>query len=164
MEHIDSDIDTDIEMAHREEPRWCLRDLPSFDKEKNENPQCFLLSLKWFLNYIHCNPETDDTKVEQAITHLGNCLHDISRNWFENHVATKRPRDDEGRVRDRTVEEWKQILKIFTKAFHPYGKILEQWDMGWKRLSWNPKSEIIEDFTDRVKQLGDMIDKMNKIK
>ena len=50
-------------MAHREEPRWSLRDLPSFGKEKNENPQSFLLSLKGFLNYIHCNPETDDTKV-----------------------------------------------------------------------------------------------------
>ena len=92
-------------MAHKEEPRWSLRDLPSFGKEKNANPQSFLLSLKGFLNYIHCNPETNDTKVEQAITHLGNCLHDKSRNWFENHVATKRPRDDEGRVRDRTVEE-----------------------------------------------------------
>ena len=45
------------------------------------------------------NPETDDTKVEQAITHLGNCLHDKSRHWLENHVATKRPRDDEGRVK-----------------------------------------------------------------
>ena len=31
--------------------------------------------------------------------------------------------------------------------------------MAWKRLSWNPKSETIEDFTDRVKQLGDMLDK-----
>ena len=49
-------------------------------------------------------------KVEQAITHLGNWLHAKSRNWFENHIATKRPRDDEGIVRDRTVEEWKQIL------------------------------------------------------
>ena len=159
LEHTDSDIDQDTEMACREEPRWSLRDLPSFGREKNENPQSFLLSLKRFLNYIHCNPETDDTKVEQAITHLGNCLHDKSRNWFENHVATKRPRDDEDRFRDRTVEEWKQILKNFTKAFHPYGKTLEQWDMAWKRLSWNPKSETIEDFTDRVKQLGDMLDK-----
>ena len=31
--------------------------------------------------------------------------------------------------------------------------------MAWERLSWNPKSETIEDFTDRVKQLGDMLDK-----
>ena len=146
-------------MAHREEPRWSLRELPIFGKEKNENPQSFLLSLKGFLNYIHCNPETDDTKVEQAITHLGKCLHDKSRNWFENYVATKRPRDDEGRVRDRTVEKWKQILKNFTQVFHPYAKTLEQWDMAWKRLRWNPKSETIEDFTDRVKQLGDMLDK-----
>ena len=76
LEHIDSDIDTDIEMTHREEPRWSLRDLPSFGKEKNGNPQSFLFSLKGFLNYIHCNPETYNTKVEQAITHLGNCLHD----------------------------------------------------------------------------------------
>ena len=26
-------------------------------------------------------------------------------------------------------------------------------------LSWNPKSETMEDFTDRVKQLGNMLDK-----
>ena len=90
---------------------------------------------------------------------MGNCLHDKSGNWLENHVATKRSRDDEGRVRDRTVEKWKQMLKNFTKAFHPYGKTLEQWDMAWKRLSCNPKSETMEDFTDRVKQLGDMLDK-----
>ena len=57
------------------------------------------------------------------------------------------------------VEEWKQMIKNFTKAFHPYGKTLEQWDMAWKRLSWNPKSETMEDFTDKVKQLGDMLDK-----
>ena len=26
-------------MAHRDQPRWFLRDLPSFGQEKNENPQ-----------------------------------------------------------------------------------------------------------------------------
>ena len=55
LEHIDSDIDSDIEVVYREEARWSLRDLPSFGKEKNENSQSFLLSLKGFLNYIHCN-------------------------------------------------------------------------------------------------------------
>ena len=67
LEHFDFDIDTEI--ACREEPRWAckeeprqsLRDLPSFGKEKNENPQSFLLSLKGFPNCIHCNPETHDT-------------------------------------------------------------------------------------------------------
>ena len=54
LEHIDSDIDTDTEMAHREEPKWSLRDLPSFGKEKNENPQKFSSQSKRFLNYIHC--------------------------------------------------------------------------------------------------------------
>ena len=139
--------------------RCSLRDLPSSGKEKNENQQSFLLNFKGFLNYIHCNPKIADTKVEQEITQLGNCVHDKSRNWFENHVATERPRDDEDRVRNRTVEGWKQILKNFTKAFHPYEKTLEQRDMAWKRLSWNPKQDLIEDFTDRVKQLGDMLHK-----
>ena len=45
LEHIDSDIDTDIEMVHRVEPRWSLRDLPSFGKEKNENPHKFSFSV-----------------------------------------------------------------------------------------------------------------------
>ena len=30
--------------------------------------------------------------------------------------------------------------------------------MTWKRFSWNAKSKTIEDFTDRLKQLGDMLD------
>ena len=62
-------------------------------------------------------------------------------------------------VTDETVKGWKQIPISFTKAFHPYGKTLGQWDMAWKRLSWNPKSQRIKDFADRVKQLGDMPDK-----
>ena len=36
LEHIN--FDTDIEMAHRQEPRWSLRGLLPFGKEKNENP------------------------------------------------------------------------------------------------------------------------------
>ena len=31
--------------------------------------------------------------------------------------------------------------------------------MAWKRLCLNPKSETIEDFTDRVKHLSGMLDK-----
>ena len=74
-------------------------------KRKSENPQCFPLSLKGFLlDCISCNPQADKAKIEHAFTHLENNLHDKSRHWLEKNVSTKIPLDDEGTVRDRTVE------------------------------------------------------------
>ena len=34
--------------------------------------------------------------------------------------------------------------------------------MEWERPSWNHKTEVIEEFTDRVKQLGDMFNRNEK--
>ena len=103
LEYLDTDSNIEI-MACKEEPRWSLRDLPSFGKEKNENQQSFLLSLTGFPNYINCNPEPDNTKFEQPIIYLENCLPHKSRDWFENHVATRGPRVHEGSTRNRLVD------------------------------------------------------------
>ena len=60
------------------------------------------------------------------------------------------------------MEEGKEILKNLTEAFHHCGE--HKGDSGWwntagKGLNWNPKSETKDNFTDRVKQLGDLFDK-----
>ena len=130
--------------------KYQLKDLPSFAGDKDQDPQEFLFQFQNFLKYIQLDVRDGDS-VKKALTHFGTCMTKKARIWFQNQVP-----DVEA---DRTVAQYNQVLKDFAKAFHPLGKTVEQLEMAWARLRWNPQSESIEDFANKVTQLAKVLSK-----
>ena len=135
------------------EPRYQLRDLPSFSGDKNEDPKFFLHKFENFLKYINL-VVADGEAVENALQHLGTCLYKDAREWFKTHVGPQRPAANR-----RTKDQYDQLLAQFIQTFHPMGKTKNQLDLSWESLLWNMQTETIHQFVSKLKNLASVLGK-----
>ena len=66
--------------------KYELQDLPKFGDDKNKDPFGFMYQFDNFLWYINLD-FTSPTKVENAITLFGSCMHKAARSYFETHIG-----------------------------------------------------------------------------
>ena len=57
----------------------------------------------------------------------------------------------------KTVQEYKKMLSLFTTEHNPIGSTIEQQNMAWKNMKWDPTTERLDDFVYRFRRVAQEI-------